>query len=203
MRKMTEKVIERLVKKALALHGKPFDPEVDPYYSRDEGYNYSYHRLAYLAARYMNPEIIVELGTQYACCTAHFAAGAPKARVVTIDCIDVFRQELFFREIPDKFPNIEFAIANSTGFDIVNSFDPESIGIVYADSLHTEKHVMHEIETWTPKMKDGALWLIDDLRLMPELFDMLPFRVKRIVPGLHQETTWPDQQFCYAIVERE
>lgn len=187
-----------LAGKALSLqHTYPY---LDRMYNSFPGFDY--YRFAYLLAQYLQPDIIVELGTQYARCTAHFAAGAPEARVVTIDCDDVWRQELFEYDVQMYCPNVEIVRGNSTFPVTAARFEDETIGICFADSLHTEDHVLREIEVWTPKMVQGGVWLIDDFKLMPNLLEMLPFEVKGIIKGLHTNPVqWPDQEFGYAIVD--
>lgn len=187
-----------LVGKALSL--RRINPYLDRMYDSFPGFDY--YRLAYVLAMHMRPEIVVELGTQYARCTAHFAAGAPDARVITIDCDDVWRQELFEYDVQWYYPNVETWRGNSCDPVLAAMFEDESIDICFADSAHTTEHVMKEVEVWTPKMKRGAVWLIDDFLLMPDLLERLPFTTKGIVKGLHTNPVqWPDQEFGYALVD--
>lgn len=196
---MNERTLRSLIGRALTLDG--INPYLDEMYDRFPGFDY--YRFAYLLARSMKPDIIVELGTQYARCTAHFAAGAPEAKVITVDNMkDLRAQDLFEHDVQEHYPNIEIVYADSADPELIATFEDESIDICFADSLHTADHVWREIVAWTPKIKIGGVWLIDDFRHCPELFPMLPFKKKAIVKGLHTNPVqWPDQGFGYAIVE--
>ena len=196
---MDEKTILRLAKQALALKG--INPYLDQMYDRFPGFDY--YRFAYLLARAMKPKIIMELGTQYARCTAHFAAGAPKAKVYTVDTMKNLReQDLFEHEVQEHYPNIEIVYSDSRSPELAARFEDESIGILFCDSLHTYAHVLREIEVWTPKLIKGGVLLIDDLREMPDLLDKISFKVKGKLIGLHwNPIQWPDQEYSYAIVD--
>jgi predicted O-methyltransferase YrrM len=203
---MDEKTLKSLIDKTLAYAEKPLDPFLDTCYNRaPAGYTYDYYRLAYFLAQAMQPEIIVELGTQYAQCTAHFAGGAPQARVVTVDYLqDITEHPLFRRDALERYPNIEVLWADSADRDTAARFEDGSIGICFSDALHKTEHVLKEVAVWTPKMHEGSVWLFDDFLLMPDLLEQLPFKVKGIAPGLHKEpaaiTGRPDLLFGYAIV---
>lgn len=206
---MDEKTLKKLIDLALAYSGKPLDPILDVYYNRVKvpGFIYDYYRLAYFLAREMQPEVIVELGTQYAQCTAHFAAGAPNARVVTVDHLkDIDKHPLFRRDALDIYPNIELLYDDTASPEAAARFEEGTIGICFSDALHTTEHVLKEVAVWTPKMSDGAVWLFDDFLLMPDLMEKLPFEIKGLAPGLHREpkkrTGRPDLLFGYAIVRK-
>jgi predicted O-methyltransferase YrrM len=196
---MDEPTLWMLIGKALST--RSINPYLDRMYDAYPGFDY--YRLAYVLAKAMKPDVIVELGTQYARCTAHFAAGAPSARVLTIDNAEHLQEEeLFEHDVREHYPNIELVYADSRDPELAGQFEDKSISIVFADSLHTEKHVLEEIEVWTPKIVRRGVWLIDDFRLMPRLLELLPFKVKGIVKGLHTNPIeWPDQEFGYAIVD--
>ena len=204
MQLLNEDDLNRLVNKALRYRNRSLDPWLDSYYKRAKNFGFEYYRLAYFLAHEMQPEIIVELGTQYAQCAAHFAAGSPDSRVVTIDCLDVRQQPLFEHSLLDRYPNIELMIYHSTDSEVLAQFEEHSIGICFADTQHNTPHVLREIDLWTPKMIPGGVWLIDDLREMPDLFEQLPFEVKQRVFGLHTNPLpWPDQEFAYALIGRD
>lgn len=173
---MKEQILRDLADKALTT--KDIVPYLDFLYGIEPGCDY--YRLAYFLAREMHPDIIVELGTQYARCTAHFAAGAPDARVITIDVVDCSKGDVF-----SQYPNITPIQSRSDNTRTLERFEDGTIDICFADTLHQTGHVLHEIEVWTPKMKPGGVWLIDDLREMPDLIVALPFAVKGTLVGLH------------------
>jgi len=203
---MDEKTLKKLIDHAWNYSGKPLDPFLDTCYNRSpKGYTYDYYRLAYFLAKAMQPRVIVELGTQYAQCTAHFAAGAPDARVITIDHLEhLTEHELFRRDALERYPNIEVLWAGTTDPEMAEKFEDRLIGICLSDALHTTEHVLKEVELWTPKMHEGAVWLFDDFLLMPDLMERLPFEIKGLAPGLHKEpehiTGRPDLLLGYAIV---
>lgn len=42
-------------------------------------------------------------------------------------------------------------------------FDDESIGVIHADSNHSEKVSSDEVLRWSPKIKHGGYWFADDI----------------------------------------
>lgn len=45
----------------------------------------------------------------------------------------------------------------------VKLFEDESVGVIHADSNHSEKISCDEVERWVPKLKKGGLWFADDI----------------------------------------
>lgn len=171
----------------LSLAGKALQIEhVDPYLDHLYGIypGCDYYRLAYLLARELKEGVIVELGTQYARCAAHFAAASEDVQVYTIDveeCSGTVRH----------YDNLTFIRARTEKAETAAPFEDGSVDICFADSTHNAGHVLREIEAWTPKMTPGALWLFDDLREMPDLLPLLPFEVKGTLPGIHTTPVGP------------
>ena len=47
--------------------------------------------------------------------------------------------------------------------DALPRFQPESIDILHLDGLHTEAAVRHDVESWLPKLRPGAILLLHDV----------------------------------------
>lgn len=193
---MRERKIWELIGRALTVG--ELDPYLDKLYGKHPGYDY--YRFCYFLAQAMKPAIIVELGTQYGYCLCHFAAGAPKARVISIDTDDCTRHDWFAHDFKEHYPNAELQRGRSEEQSTADRFEDGSVGIVFLDTTHTYQQVLAEVKVWTPKIAPGGVLLIDDLREMPDLLPMLPFERKAIVMGLHTNPhTYPDQRFAYAL----
>lgn len=175
---MDEKTLLELAEEARRMKGQALTPELDKLYNRTQGFEY--YRLAYLLSLKTKPDVVLELGTQYARCSAHFAAGNPSAKVYTVDAMDCTNNELFF-----DYKNITFLQGQSYDKAVVDKLEDNSIDIAFADTQHQTGHVLEEIKAWAPKMKKGALWLIDDLREMPDLIKEMQFEIKGTLVGLH------------------
>ncbi len=46
--------------------------------------------------------------------------------------------------------------------EAASEFDERSISVLHQDSNHSEQVSSSEVELWTPKLKDGGLWVADD-----------------------------------------
>ncbi|MHC4214286.1 MAG: CmcI family methyltransferase [Planctomycetota bacterium] len=175
---MDKETLLRIAGKAMNLKGLNFIKELDDLYKEAPGYDY--YRFAYFLAQETQPEVIVELGTQGARCSAHFAAGAPTAKVITIDGNDCSKSEPL-----SLYPNITFIQGQSCAEEVVNQVEDNSVDICFADTQHQTGHVLEEMRVWSRKMKKGALWLIDDLWEMPDLIEKIDLPVKGTLVGMH------------------
>lgn len=49
-----------------------------------------------------------------------------------------------------------------TSSECVDSFEHESIDVLHQDANHSEHTSCEEVETYTPKVKPGGIWIMDD-----------------------------------------
>ena len=149
MNKLTIDQLRQLADRSLGIE-TPVPPEC-------KGVETAYYGFLYLLAQMVEPNLIVELGTgREARSAAHFAAGAPKARVIGID----FQPPDF---IP--YPNIEWW----TGDIRLMSQRVAEIGIpadlIFLDSTHESSHALVEFNLYWPLLRPGGILLVDDLNL--------------------------------------
>ncbi len=194
---MDKETVIKCYKAALNCTG--LGAELDKLYNYYPGYDY--YRMAFYLSLGTKPEVVVELGTQYARCAAHFAAGRITTKVVTIDHEDCMKNNLFL-----DYPNIYPYQGGSCDPSMLSKVEDKSVDILFCDTQHQTDWVLYEIDHWMPKLKPGALILIDDLREMPDLMIKLPFKTKGTLVGIHTgPVTVPeniiDIGFGYAIVD--
>jgi len=97
------------------------------------------------------------------------------------------------------YDKITLLLGRSDAPDILAQFENDSVDLCFVDSDHAGVYVLREVELWTPKMRDGGIFVFDDLDLdagMKEVLPALPFRQKGNLPGLHY------MGFGYAVVEK-
>lgn len=142
---------------------------------------FPYLRFLYYVGKLFQVGVAVELGT----CTGRGAAylAAACQQVYTID------PELHgaFADNTRPYPNITFIQSRSDDPDTLDKFGLQSINLCFIDSVHAYDYLLKEIELWSPKMAEGGLFLLDDLDLMPDALDAIPFRNKGYLADLHTE----------------
>lgn len=149
---------------------------------------FPYLRFLYYVCKLHEIEIAVELGTCTGRGTAHLAASCNW--VYTID------PEVHgaFAENTHPYHNITYYQTRSDNLDTLSKFKEKSVGLCFADSVHAADYCLKEISLWTPKMKEGGIFLLDDLDLMPDVLPDLPFADKGYLDKLHIKG------FGYAVV---
>ena len=59
-----------------------------------------------------------------------------------------------------------FSTLIRASFDaVLEKFEPESIGLLHLDGLHTETAVRHDADSWLPKVRPGGLVLLHDVNV--------------------------------------
>lgn len=118
-----------------------------------------YNRFLYELTRFYRPAVMVETGTDRGRSAAHMACGNRLGRVFTLDIDPACSAEA---------RGLEWAnVITWTGesLALVDRFPSDSIDLLYLDSLHTYEHTKAEWEAFKPKLRKGALVLIDDITL--------------------------------------
>lgn len=149
-----------------------------------------YHAFLYNLAQALDPDLIVELGTgREARGAAHFATGAPRAKVITIDTAEHIE--------PFPYSNVEFWRLDTrlAGAGLLNLNIP--IGILFIDSEHTTAQALVEYRLYSSLVEKSGIILFDDINVggMEGLWSQIP-EPKFTHEGLH-----PPQGFGLAIKE--
>lgn len=118
-----------------------------------------YNWFLFSLALNLQPDLVVETGTDRGRSAGHFASGWAGGRVVTIDidktCTDHAR-DLGFENITAITRDSIYASA---------IFLEEDIDILFLDSLHTYEHTKEEYTVYLPKVSKGGLIFVDDINL--------------------------------------
>lgn len=149
-----------------------------------ERYNFFLYRLA----RIFRPVLYVETGTDRGRSALHVACGLDgliTTRVISIDIEYVCSDELRGHALQLGLRNVEARTGDSV-LEAEN-FAPESIDLLFLDSLHTYDHLKRELKVYLPKMQPGGLIVLDDIHINPDMrrcWDEIPLD-KRDVSSLH------------------
>jgi predicted O-methyltransferase YrrM len=119
--------------------------------------SFKYYRTFVLLARELVPEFIVEIGTNQGTGALHFRHGSPKPRILTIDIHKSAKHELIAKH------NIEQVVCESAQY--ATQIEDKSIDILFIDGGHTYAQLIADVTAWIPKMKEGGIVLLDDVRL--------------------------------------
>jgi predicted O-methyltransferase YrrM len=155
-----------------------------------------YYRFLYFAVAELKPALSVELGTGTGRAAAHMAAAHPRGKVLTVDV----KEHGGVKWTLAPYGNVEFVLASSDDPQLLARIENRSVGVCFIDSVHSGDYTLKEVELWTPKMKEGGLFLFDDLELnssMKKVLPALPFEEKGLLEGLHPRQ---GAGFGYAVV---
>lgn len=127
--------------------------------------SFRYYRVFVTLAKYMQPELIVELGTNKGVGAFHFKYGCPAAKAFTVDLYLSAKDKL----LADQ--GIIHSVSDSV--DYAKLVDDGSVDILFVDTNCCVKGnpqtsysmVVEETEAWLPKMKPGGIILFDDIHL--------------------------------------
>jgi len=152
-----------------------------------------YYRFIYLLVHKFKLADCVELGAAVGRCTVHMAAANPAGRVWAID----LRPHGLYEYTTRNYSNIRLIRMGSTDPDTLAQVPDGTIALCFADSWHNPDHVLEEVQMWSRKMRDGGVFLFDDLlyKDMHRILSEIPFSQKGELPGLHYSG------FGYAIKE--
>lgn len=125
----------------------------------------SYYLFLYELARLASPEVIIETGTRRGHSAVQFAAGAPAAKVYTIDILESSKADVA------RFPvqNVVALTGDSTALaDQIRAMAPVC-DILLLDSDHSYRVSRAEYLAYRPLVRDGGIILLDDININPEL----------------------------------
>lgn len=119
--------------------------------------SFRYYRAFVLLAKETDPELIVEIGTNTGAGALHFRHGSESARIITVDINKSPKHGLLAKQ------NIEHVVCDSAQY--ASQVEDGSVDILFIDGGHTYAQLMADVTAWIPKMKEGGIVLLDDVRL--------------------------------------
>lgn len=193
MRLTLNTTIKPLIKQAL--QEKPTgDDWLDARYDEQAlppvGHTQPYYRLFYLLAQKLKPVTVVELGGWQGTAAAHFAAGAPEAKVITIDHHsdpgDEFNQAKML-DVVRQYPNVNYLQGWTTpGYeeehhkgavsvfeDVKQILGADKIDILFVDSWHEGRYLKRDVDHYFPLLASSALVIVDDVFDSEHFVDMI------------------------------
>jgi len=180
-----DRIISKIDKaRQRAVGGRPLaDEHLDGLYAQDP--QAIYYRFLYHLARSLKPDLMAELGVAEGRSTAHLAAGWPRGTVLAID---PERGDPLQANVMDHYQNVDFRQCRSDDPIMLATVKPQSVGLLFVDSVHNLPAVLTELGAWLPKMQPQAPIIFDDLDYfwsMAYLLDVLPLEHKGRLEGLH------------------
>jgi predicted O-methyltransferase YrrM len=156
--------------------------------ANENGAEWPYYRFFYHLSQWLQPKIVLELGTYQGTAAAHFAAGYDGSMVVTIDHHtdpgDDMNQ-LKVLEAQDGFSNLVYyqgwstpalaeinkgqhfrGDAESAYQKIVDTLEnyQQKIDILFIDSWHCYEYAKLDYEAYSPHLNSPALIICDDIQ---------------------------------------
>jgi len=132
----------------------------------DEGDDVAhYYRFLYEYAKAERPSAMLETGTRHGHSAAHLAVGNPAGRVLTLDIDPSAKAEME----AIKLPNVEAMTSDSVlAADHVAKAMP-TLDLLFIDSAHFYGLASSEFRVYRPRLRHGAIIILDDIRINPEM----------------------------------
>jgi predicted O-methyltransferase YrrM len=141
---------------------RPCPPEVEAMLELEQdtpvvtGTPAHYCRFFYFLSQFMQPKVVIDIGTHKGMSSGCLAAGAPEAAVYTVDI-----QNKTYKEVC-SLPNVIRRINQIK--------DPiDSVDILFIDAEHDGEQPKQQFYEWAPKLKVGSIVMFDDINLNPEM----------------------------------
>ena len=160
-----------------------------------------YYRFFYQLAQAAKPKSIVELGSFQGTAAAHFAAGAPSAKVVTIDIHkDDARAKVRTMEAATQYRNLDYI--NAWTYEAVKDLPLSGIDILFIDSWHRKDHFLRDWADYSPLVRQPGLIIVDDVFDHDDFPDMV--EVFNDLPGQKfiDKTLHPDNAMGFVYVAK-
>jgi hypothetical protein len=61
-----------------------------------------------------------------------------------------------------EFLGLPVGVIIGKSYESAKFFDDDSVTLLHQDGTHNEEVITKELEAWTPKMKLGSFWIVDD-----------------------------------------
>jgi predicted O-methyltransferase YrrM len=129
------------------------------------GHTQPYYTLFWHIAKTLKPGLMVELGAWRGYGAAHFAAGNPEGKVVTIDIHkdgdQIAKDSCIY--MARKYPNLTYI--NNWTWDAVADVAALNtpIDVLFIDAWHEYEYAMREFSLYRPLLADNALVICDDI----------------------------------------
>jgi predicted O-methyltransferase YrrM len=161
------KAIKRMIKQAQK-EPDTGDPWLEQRYQDDIpiiGHTNEYYKLFYALAKRFKPRLTVELGSYRGVAAAHFAAGNPKGKVITIDIHKDDKVAMALAEdAAAHYDNLEYINGWTWDDDVVAQVKAAGpIDILFMDAWHEYQYDIIEKEKYFPLLADEALVIVDDV----------------------------------------
>jgi predicted O-methyltransferase YrrM len=128
------------------------------------GHDNLYYTMFYELSLHYRPALVVELGSWRAFGAAHFAAGNPVGKVITIDIHkdDKVAQQRTIA-IAAHYPNMQYI--NKWTWDAAGDVEASGlpIDILFIDAWHEYQYARREWDLYKPLLADDALIICDDI----------------------------------------
>jgi len=130
----------------------------------------------------LKPTRIVELGSHYGVSFFSFCEAAqafsPDTFIYAIDTWEgdshasFYEQDVFDQVAQhwQRHHRLRSQLIRSTFDDALNYFEDGSIDLLHIDGLHTYEAVLHDYQTWLPKLKPNSLVLFHDINVRERNF---------------------------------
>ena len=138
------------------------------------GYWSGHLAFAYDLVASVRPRVFVELGTHFGESYFGFCQAITEHKLACRSfAVDTWRGDIHtgayaddvFREV-DAYNSENYStfstLLRSTFDNAVDRFEAESIDILHIDGVHTYEAVLHDFETWWPKLRAGGILLLHD-----------------------------------------
>lgn len=134
-----------------------------------------HRRFAYDLVRFMQPKVVVELGTHWGASYFSFAQavkdGGMPSMCFAIDTWNgdahtgLYQDEVYriVCGVVDQYYHEFTSLLRFTFDEAADRFEGGSIDLLHIDGYHTYEAVLHDYETWLPKLADQGVILLHDI----------------------------------------
>lgn len=135
-----------------------------------------YYAYLRLLIREFSPKNVVELGT-FQGISALFmkSALAPTSRLATLDLYPIDNEVTRTLKLDSR---VTVLTADTRDPCVSSEFGRGQVDTLYIDTDHNFRQIAAEWETWRPTLADGAIVVLDDIHLNPEMeffWNQIPF----------------------------
>jgi predicted O-methyltransferase YrrM len=149
-----------------------------------QGHVADYYRFFYYLAKMLKPAVIVELGSWQGTSAAHFAAGSPSTKVITVDHHTdpgdqvhkakteaaakeydnlIYCQGWTCTEIYEEEKDSHAEKGENAFPKVMAALAGQKIDILFIDSWHVFKQAVRDWNAYKPYLAPGALVIVDDV----------------------------------------
>lgn len=122
----------------------------------------------------VKPKQVVELGSAAGISTIMMALFMPKdSKLYSVD-ID---PNIAWKWMKFDYPQVIKILSDDLDMNIWKDIDLEKTDILFIDALHTKEHLQKELDLYLPKLKNGTIVILDDIRMegLWDIWQALPY----------------------------